>query len=750
VGVLLTEALVRARLDTAEAAAPTRVYGQPFVLYLGQTVAPDRIGDYLEFVGYERVGHRPRLPGQYQRRSTRLSIAQRGFRHLDRMLTGGAATVRFSRSGRVTSIDTEDDGQVDYLVLEPPLLRTVAGRAGEDRVPVPLDQVPDDLQSAVLAVEDQRFYAHHGIDLIRIAGAAVANVRAGRLSQGGSTITQQLVKNRFLTPKRTLVRKVRELVMAVVLEARYSKETIFEAYLNEIYFGQQGRLAIHGVGRAAQFYFGADVSTLDLSQSALLAGMIRGPSLYNPRRHPERAQDRRDLVLGLMREQERADPSSVAEAIDAPLTVREPLRTASVGRHFTDFVLHQLRDSLGAAVRHGHAVFTSMQIDLQVSAEDAVRDGLRALEREYPQLLQGAAPLEAALVALDPRTGGIVAMVGGRDYGRSQFNRAVLARRQPGSAFKPIVALAALADGAFTLATSIEDEPLSVETPAGVWQPTNYDEQFRGNVTLRDALERSLNVPMARVGLATGPERIVATARAVGIDRSLPAVPSIALGAAEVSPLELTRAYGVLAAEGVLHETHGTIGVMTPGGGVVATPAPEDGRQVVDERVAYLVTSALQGVVDRGTGRGVRRAGFRGTVAAKSGTTNDFRDAWFVGYTPSLVVGVWVGFDDGTPVELPGARAALPIFARFLTEAEGRRGQGHFRTPPGIDRVEIDPETGLRAGPGCRGRMEVFLRGTAPRESCSPYRLSWDRRTDRGPVNLVELLRRRFLSRPRR
>jgi penicillin-binding protein 1B len=356
--------------------------------------------------------------------------------------------------------------------------------------------------------------------------------------------------------------------------------------------------------------------------------------------------------------------------------------------------------------------------------------------------------LQAALVALDPRSGEILAMVGGRDYGRSQFNRAVDAHRQPGSAFKPVVALTALAeprgdqDGSvpeFTLASTLRDEPLTVETPAGPWQPVNYDGRYRGELTLRDALERSLNVPFARLGVAVGAERIVATARDLGITSPLRPYPSIALGAFEVTPLELTRAYGVFAAQGYRAEQHAALAVIDRSGEVLRS-AESNGEQVYTPAEAYLVTSALQGAVQRGTGQGLRSLGVRSTVAAKSGTTNDFRDGWFIAYTPSLVVGVWVGFDDGQSLGAPGSRVALPIVGRFLAEALDEYGNEDFPIPSGVEIVDVDPETGLRGGPGCWGEPEVFLRGTAPERSCSPYWAS--SRRSRSSSRVVDDLRR--------
>jgi penicillin-binding protein 1B len=351
-----------------------------------------------------------------------------------------------------------------------------------------------------------------------------------------------------------------------------------------------------------------------------------------------------------------------------------------------------------------------------------VRSGLERIEAARPELRRPDASLQAAIVVLDPRTGEILAMVGGRDYGASQFNRAVHAHRQPGSSFKPIVALAALSrGGGFTLASRLADEPLAVETRAGLWRPANYDGSFRGEVSLREALERSLNVPFARLGIQIGPERVVATARRLGIQSWLNAVPSIALGSFEMTPLEMTRAFGVLAANGFRAESHATLGVLDATGGVLSRFELE-GEQVYTPAETYLVTSALQGAVERGTGRALRALGYRGPVAAKSGTTNDTRDAWFIGYTPSIAVGVWVGFDDARTTGLSGSSVALPIFASFLTAALGVDGDGDFSFPNGLEMAVTNGETGLRSGFYCGGESEVFLRGTAPPGSCRRYR----------------------------
>jgi len=608
----------------------------------------------------------------------------------------------------------------------------------EQRAPVQVGEFPDHLIQAVLAVEDQRFYLHHGFDIRRIGGALLANVKAFGIAQGGSTITQQLAKNLYLSADRTPLRKLREAAMAVVLELRYDKPAILEAYLNEIYFGQDQGRSIHGVGAAARYYFGKELPRISLAESALLAGMIHAPNRHAPTRHPRAARERRDLVLRLMAEQQRITRASAARAGRAGVSTRAwPVRTVDA-RHFRDFVAATATDRLPA---RGTAVYTTLDATLQRAAERAVRSGLERLR---------SPEVEAALVALDPRTGEVLAMVGGRDYGASQFDRATTARRQPGSAFKPVVALAALErrggeNPVFTLASVVEDEPLRVATPAGPWQPSNYDRRFRGRVTLREAMEQSLNVPFARIGLAVGPERIVATARRLGITSPLAAVPSLALGSSEVTLMELVRAYGVLAAGGELAATRTILGRGRYGESVERDDAPGATR-VIDPAVAYLVTSTLEGVVARGTGRALNLEGHVQGIAGKTGTSNDWRDGWFVAYTPSLVVGVWVGFDDGRSLRMTGATAALPIVARFLSEATSEENWESFEVPDGITERYVALEDG--GWPSECGSREIFLDGTEPSGSdClrSPFPdwdevREWGRGLGRGAIRLLEEL----------
>ena len=586
-------------------------------------------------------------------------------------------------------------------------LGTVDGNPVELREPVPLEEVPEELVNAVLAIEDQRFFHHSGLELQRIIAAFIANLKAGEITQGGSTISQQLAKNLFLSPSRSPIRKLREAVLATVLESRYDKPTLLRGYLNEVYLGQGRTGAIHGVGAAARYYFGKPVRELSLAEAALLAGMIQAPNRYAPDRNPEAAKGRRDLVLAQMLDQRRIEPeeAELARAKPVPQKVFPPEGYSS--RWFRDYAVRYVPRDLP---RRGMALHTTLDLSLQDMAERAIRKTLARLDLEGVQ---------AALVALDPRTGEVLAMVGGGSYETSQFNRATSALRQPGSAFKPIVAATALEPPpgglpAYTLASLLDDAPLFLPTSNGPWHPANYDGRYRGLVTLRRATEQSLNVPFARLGLVLGPSRIVETAQRLGIGTPLRAVPSLALGTSEVTLLELTRAYGVFAANGRLAATQ--IFYHPAAYGETIEPYQPEVRDVLDPRVAYLVTSTLEGVVVRGTARALQGSRF-GAIAGKTGTSSDWRDAWFIAYSPALVVGAWVGYDDGGSLHLTGARAALPIVEDFLGRVAPYLPNLSFVEPAGIIETLVQVN---REWPWECGRRELFLAGTEPPRPVRP------------------------------
>ncbi len=717
---LLLPVIPHERLTERMMPTPSRVYARPMVLAPGTRLSLADLQAHLRRVGYRRVAAPESVGrGEFHSAKAEVVVGRRPFRYPDGSDEGGILRVAFEDGGeRVTSLLDETGVYHETAFIEPEVVGTLFGEETRDRLLVPLNGIPQLLQQAVLVTEDRRFNLHPGIDPIRIAGAALENVREGRVVEGGSTLTQQLVKNVYLTPERTWQRKVREMAIAMWISLRYSKVEVLEAYLNQIYLGQDGGRAIHGVGRAARFYFGKDVTQLDASEAALLAGMIQAPSALSPFRHPEGAMARRNLILGLMREQGVIDAAEHDVAVKAKLGVRREERPPLFAAHYVDFVRRRLQQRFAdeALERDGFDVFTTLDGTFQRAAESAVTTGLRDLEKGYPLLKRKKSPLQAALVAIDPASGDVVAWVGGRDYASAPFDRASRARRQPGSVFKPIVALAAFTApdaGPLTLATVLEDAPLDVAVEDTTWSPRNHDGKYRGPVSLRHALEHSLNVPFARLGMEVGLVHVAETARRLGVASPLRPIPSLSLGAFEMTPLEVALAYATLASGGVRHGARTTLAVVEPSGRALRGD-PVDDERVFGAEEAYLVTTALEGAVDRGTGRTLRRLGIEGPMAGKTGTTNEFRDAWFVGYTPDLVIAVWVGFDDGARVGLTGARAALPIFARFVKSALPLEARRPFEIPASVTTADVHAASGLLATDRCPGTPEVFIAGTAP------------------------------------
>lgn len=712
--------------------APSRVFASGTALYPGRPLSRDAVVAELRALGYRAADGAPSDPldaGEYRLEADGLVVHLHDFSYPPPrgLFRGFPLRVTFAdgRIGRMR--DLADGGAVSDVELEPRQVATLLDARRVRRDPVRLEDVPAVLTQAVIAVEDREFFSHHGLDLSRVAGAAWANLRAGRLAQGGSTLTQQLVKNYYLTPEKSFARKLREAAMAVVLESTRSKREILEAYLNTVYLGRTGTSGVMGVAEASEHYFGRRASQLGLAQSALLAGMIRAPNRYAPTRHPDAARRRRDLVLRLMERQGRitADERERAEARPVPSGGGdESPATAARADWFVDLVQRELDDRFSREDlrREDLRIFTTLDLRAQAAADSAVRGGLAALEEAHPHLRteeaareDGASPLQAALVALDPRTGDVLALVGGRSYRTSPFNRAVRARRQPGSLFKPFVYLAALADttGRWTLASRIQDTAFTVEAGGERWSPSNYDGEEHGRVTVRRALEESYNVATARLATRVGLERVAATARRLGLSAELRPVPSLALGTFEVTPLEMASAYASLAGGGVRPEPLSVLRAAGPDGASV------EARELSMERVApsgpvHLVNRALQGVLEDGTAARAGELGYDGPAAGKTGTTSGYRDAWFVGYTPELVTLVWVGFDDNRPLRLTGAEAALPLWVRFM-QRYGTGGDADFRTPGQIVEMAVRRPDG-DGGTACR--PEYFLEGTEPEEGC--------------------------------
>ncbi|WP_447972810.1 PBP1A family penicillin-binding protein [Nitrospira sp. Kam-Ns4a] len=718
-------------LPTEDARRPLLMYAAPTWIGPGTDLASSHLATRLARLGYRRVPRDVRAPGEYRLTPAVLDLYLR----TDPSRAGPAEPVRLSLDGeRVARLSTLPlDEELPSISLEPELLSGLEDGARQVRRWRPRSAFPEPVVAAVLAAEDHRFYAHIGVDPLAIARALLANLRHGAVRQGGSTITQQLAKNLYYGRQRTLARKVQDSLAALILERKYGKDHILEAYLNEIYLGQIGPVAIYGMAEAAERYFGKPVETLTLPEAALLAGMIKAPNTYSPLRDKRLAVQRRNQILQRLRELGWITEPAYRAAVTTPLRLAPRIEGLAHGSHFLDYVLHLVEATQPTALSAGARIDTTLDPVLQQLAEEAVAQGLARLEARFPALRHRAWPLEGALVALDPRRGHLLAMVGGRDYAKSQFNRAVQARRQAGSLLKPFVYLAAFEagleapEGAVTPATLVSDTPISFDAGPVVWSPQNYDRQFHGEVTVRTALEQSLNVPAVRVAQTVGLKRLVALLRALGLTAPLEENLALALGAAEVSLLEITAAYGALAQGGLYVAPTGLQAIRLPTGEPLL-PDVQDRRQAVSPQAAYLVTALLKGVVDRGTAAGARTLGLASIVAGKTGTTDGERDAWFVGYTPALVIGVWVGFDDGTPLHLTGAQAALPIWVAFARRVLPP-DSADFPVPAGIVARNIDPASGQLATAGCPEAIEeVFIEGTEPKDYCPLHgRSFWDR-----------------------
>jgi len=713
-GLAIYSARALSKFERVEARRSTVLYAAPPVLRPGVSVGALDLAGILGRLGY-RETRSAAGPGQFSRSDGAWDIAVGSG-------NGGAGRVGLTVSGgRITRL-RQNGAEVQSVALPPELLASAGASMGENIRPVRLADVPPVLRTAVLAIEDERFYEHGGLDPRGVLRAVWANVRKGRVVEGGSTITQQLVKSRLLTPERTFSRKLNEAFLSTALEWRYSKDQILEAYLNEIYLGQAGGAAVRGVGAASRAYFGKEVHQLTLPEAALLAGMIRGPNSYSPNTNPDRARDRRDVVLTRLRDLGKISEADYRRARREPVKARTAPGSGLTAPYFVDYVRAELERSteVDLADQHGVRVYTTLDPVLQKFAEAAVVKGIDRLETARPRLRRQNSEerLQAALIVLDPATGQVRAMVGGRDYRVSQFNRAVLARRQPGSAFKPFVFLAALTpreEGPrFTAASMIEDAPITVMVDGKPWSPKNYDDRYQGPVTVRRALEGSLNTATVRLAQAVGLGTVVQTARSLGVEGDLKPVPALALGVFETTPLDLARAYVPLA-NGGLAPSGGAVETVSDDGGRAIWSASRETRPVIGAAEAFLMTSLLEGVVNSGTGASARALGVSGAVAGKTGTTNDGRDAWFVGYSSNLLALVWVGFDDGTPAGLSGAEGALPIWSEFMRQALDVYPASAFPEPPGITYVKIDATNGRKATAYCPVVVtEVFLNGTEP------------------------------------
>ena len=733
-----------AAVDLSRVEDAALIYAAGQVLTPGVSIEAADLPGTFRRLGYREIQSATPAPGQFRREAALWEVHLRP--RDDPRSTRPALPIRLLlEGGRIRQLITTAGEPLEEIELEPEPLTGRGEGANQLRHPVPLATVPKHLVQAVLAAEDRRFFEHPGIDVRAVARAVWVNVRRGGLAQGGSTLTQQLVKNLVLTPKRTWGRKAQEAAIAVALERRYSKDEILSAYLNGIYLGQHGGFAVYGVGAAARSFFGKDVERITVGEAATLAGIIRAPNTYSPVQHPDRARERRNVVLRQMRDLQMLDDKQLAQASQERLVVQRGTVINALGPYFADWVRGQVEQVQPAdeSSSGGLRIYTTLNTVLQRAAEGALARGLDRLEGQYRALRRNdpAARLQGAIVALDARTGEIRAMVGGRDYGQSQFNRVVQARRQPGSAFKPFVYLAALGLGPrgeppnFTAASLLEDRPLTIGTGRNAWTPRNYENRYEGTVTVRRALEQSLNAATVWMAETVGYDAVVRVAREAGFTGPMEPVPALVLGSFEVTPIELASAFAALASGGEQIRPTGLRAVVDREGGVSEPRAERKPGFKPDE--AFLITNLLRGVIDRGTGASARALGVEGPVAGKTGTTNEGRDTWFVGYTPRLVAVVWVGFDQRDVLRLSGAQAALPIWADFMRTALGVVPATVPEPPPSITFREVDAANGKLATTWCPVVIrEAFLASTEPREFCP----------DHGPAATVRSFFRRLFE----
>jgi penicillin-binding protein 1B len=712
---------------------PTRIYADYMPLAAGNALQVDDLLEKLDRLGY-REAKALAQPGEFKRDGGTIDIYTRAFQRQDEDYPATPLRLTIAKSQVESVVSLREARPLERAALEPELLTSVLSEELENRSPVTLDQVPQHLQDAVVVTEDVRFWSHPGVDPFGIVRAVFRNLRAGGVSEGASTLTQQLVKNYFLTSERTYKRKVIEAFMAVILDARYSKKEILEAYLNDIYLGRNRSISILGVGEASRFYFGKPVSEISIAEAAVIAGMIRSPNNNSPFNNPENAMRRRNTVLQLLLKEKKITQAQYEEGRSAQLP-RKPFRSKSGLSsipYYVDRVVHELKSEYGIDDIQGRGlrIYTAIDLGAQDTAARVLEQSLRNLERSSRRLRNHDPALQGVLVHLDVPTGEIRALVGGRSYERSQFNRALNSKRLVGSLFKPFVYLTAfepsLSNQNITPATQVADTRFVLKRRwSEDWSPRNYDGRYMGNVTVQQALEQSLNAASVRIGLACGIEPILKTARTLGVQTELDDDnPSILLGAAGIPPIEMAEAYSTIARQGARVPPRAIRYVTDDRGRTLKGASSAEPVQVFPQRDVYLLTQVMKGVVDRGTAGSARSMGFRKIAAGKTGTTNDKRDAWFIGFTPKTLALTWVGFDDNDPTGLSGSDAAVPMWARYMVAVTAGEPNVDFAPAPGVVVVEFDKTTGGLATPFCPRNVIVrgaFKSGTEPTIPCQPH-----------------------------
>lgn len=715
--------LIDQKLRAGPFSNTSKIFFAPKTIAVGDKVSMSDIISDLRRSGYGQSRNVP--VGWFNTRPDAIEIfpgPESGLYHED-------GVVKFA-GGKISQIiSLQDNTSRNEYQLEPELMSNLYDDTREKRRVVRFDDIPEILKQAIISAEDKRFFQHAGFDPLGIVRAAYVDLKEGRKAQGASTLSQQTARSFWLHHDRSWGTKLAEFMITLELEQKLTKREIFELYCNQIDLGRRGTFNIRGFGEGAQAYFGKDIRSLTLPEAAMLAGLVKGPSLFNPFRHPERMRDRRNLVLSLMRQNGYITEREYAVAADSPIKLAASGGESAEAPWFVDMVNDELQNRFQDKDFQGgsYSIYTTLDQDLQRAATEAVRTGMQKVDellRKQRRHRNVAFPdAQAALIALDPHTGEIKALVGGRNYGVSQLNH-VVALRQPGSVFKSFVYAAALnsaiagGQNIYTPASMVVDEPTTFWFDGKPYEPGNFKHEYHGEVTYRQAIAKSMNVATIKVAEMIGYDAVVRLAKKCGLNEDIQATPAVALGAYETTPIEIAGAYTVFGNEGVYVKPGFISRIHARNGNAIYTAKTEK-REVLDPRVAYLMVSMLQEVMRSGTAAAVRARGFTVPAAGKTGTSHD---GWFAGFTSELLCVVWVGFDDNRQLNLEGAHSAAPIWADFMKRAlEYRpwRNTKPFAAPDGIVSLEIDPLSGMPATPFCPGsRTEVFIAGTEPVGNC--------------------------------
>jgi penicillin-binding protein 1B len=707
VWIVYLDRIITAQFEGRRWTLPAQVFAEPLELYAGQSFGAETLEQELKRLGYRRVD-KAEAPGSYSRRGARVDLVNRRFQFWDALQEPQLLSI-VTRGNAIESMRNGRDEDVPIFRLDPLLIGSIFPIHGEDRVVVTPDQVSPLLPAALKVVEDRKFDSHNGVDFGAIARAAWVNLRAGQIEQGGSTLTQQLVKSYFLDNRRTLGRKLEEAMMAWLLEVHFEKQDLMNAYINEIYLGQDGNRAVHGFGLASQFYFGKPLAELQLHEVALLVAIVRGPSYYDPRRHEERARARRDLVLKLMAQHKVVDEKAAKEAAKRPLgIVSASTQAGGYYPAFLDLVRRTLRRDYREEdlTEAGLKIFSTLSPLTQSLAEKALTQELDRLDKLRKQ--KADQKLEGVVVVTAPQNGEVIAMVGGRQASFDGFNRALDAKRSIGSLVKPVIYLAAVESGRYTAASIIEDGPVEVKLSNNkVWTPQNISEEYYGQVPLVRALAQSMNLATVRLGLEVGLQKVTNEFVALGLGREPPQLPSVLLGALDVSPLEVAQLYNAFANGGFSTPLRAVRAVVDAEGRPIKSFALEV-TPVADPAAVYQVNRMLVQVIEHGSGRAARaQIPPEIVVAGKTGTSSDYRDSWFAGFSGNTLAVVWIGYDDNSPTGLTGSSGSLPVWSRLMRSIGTTSWSAPL--PEGLEDKAIEFMTGLAANPSCGGEDLVTI-----------------------------------------